>query len=268
MQHPGRINPGDRYHHLVADKHVGYDKRQAAVWEFKCDCGNLTTIRAIDAKNGNTKSCGCFKLVARKTHGMKKSSEYGIWIGIKERCFNKNDLAYHNYGGRGITMSDEWRHGFVAFYRDMGPRPSKDYSIERIDVNGNYCKENCIWATDDVQARNTRKTVKLWYKGREMVQVDIIKEMGINPATFSTWLKRGLNPDEISVYHNNGKWWYRNTIISLIFKAAEFNGDLNKIIQHDDFVIVSVTDIGNGDVVYKLVAKGKPKIYTHLLQQQ
>lgn len=266
MQYPGKINPGERYHHLVADKYAGKNEQGNVLWVFKCDCGNTVTKRAGDVKSGNTQSCGCFKLIVRKTHGMRKSREYHIWTGIKQRCYNKNELGYRHYGGRGIVMSDKWLHSFETFYADMGSCPSEDHSIERVDVNGNYCKENCTWATDAEQAANRRNTVKLRYKGREMLQAHIVKEMGINQGTFNTWLKRGLSPDEIDVYHNSGKWWYRNLIIPCVFKAAVFNGDFSKLISHGNFIVVSATDMGNGDILYKLIAKGKPEDYAYLLQ--
>lgn len=148
----------------------------------------------------------------------------------------------------------------------MGPRPSLDHSIERIDVDGNYCKENCKWADKYEQARNTRRNVKLWYKGREMLQCDIVKEIGVEACTFIRWLKCGLTPDEIGVYYKSGKRYNPVTVIPCIFKAAEFNGDFTELIPHGDYVVVSATDMGCGDILYKLVAKGKPKNYPHLLQ--
>lgn len=265
MKYPGNINPGERFHHLVADKCVGKNNHGKALWVFLCDCGKIVTRMASNVKRGNTQSCGCFKLVVCKTHGMRKSSEYNIWIKIKDRCFNEKNPDYRHYGGRGITMCDEWCHDFAAFYVDMGPRPSKDHSIDRIDVNGSYCKVNCRWATWGEQQANRRNNVWLWYKGREMLQAHIIKEMGINADTFRKWLKCDLTPDEISVYHYSGKWWHQNAIVPCVFNV-EFNGDFSNLIPHDDYVVVSRTVHADNDVRYKLIAKGNPEDYTYLLQ--
>lgn len=91
--------------------------------------------------------------------------EYITWINIRQRCFNKNCKSYQHYGGRGITMSPEWRGSFLTFYKDMGRKPSKNMTIERVDNNGNYTKENCIWATRKTQGRNNRGNKLLTING-------------------------------------------------------------------------------------------------------
>ena len=88
----------------------------------------------------------------------KKNPLYGIYFNIKGRCYNKNCKEYHYYGGRGVGMSDEWFKDFNVFCQDMGERPSKEYSIDRIDVNGNYEKSNCCWSTSHQQHANKRNS--------------------------------------------------------------------------------------------------------------
>lgn len=83
---------------------------------------------------------------AYTTHGMTGSPEYETWLGMRRRCYNPNRSDYARYGGRGITVSQEWKNSFEEFYRDMGPRP-KDHSLERIDNSKEYCKDNCVWAS-------------------------------------------------------------------------------------------------------------------------
>lgn len=94
-------------------------------------------------------------MTAITTHGLSKSPEYRAWLGIKQRCYNKNNRRYRDYGGRGIQICDSWMR-FEQFISDMGPRPSKDHSIDRIDNNGNYTPGNCQWATRSQQQRNKR----------------------------------------------------------------------------------------------------------------
>lgn len=89
-------------------------------------------------------------------HGMSKKPEYSVWVSLKGRCNNKNNTAYKNYGGRGIKICERWSKSFANFYNDMGSKPKKEYSIDRIDTNGNYEPKNCRWTTNIIQGRNQR----------------------------------------------------------------------------------------------------------------
>lgn len=135
--------------------------------ECICECGTSTFVTVPDLKSGNTTSCGCAATEARKankTHGMaqsvsrngRASNEYEIWNGIIGRCEQPKHSSYKYYGARGIKMCDRWRKNFENFYADMGPRPSKQHSIDRIDNDGDYAPENCRWATGKTQFRNSR----------------------------------------------------------------------------------------------------------------
>jgi len=138
--------------------------RQVSV---QCDCGNNSIVVLGSLKSGNTTSCGCYWaewVVTPRKHGHTRkdwvSPEYKTWAGMIYRCENPKAERYPIYGGRGITVCREWRENFDAFLRDMGPKPSPDLSIDRIDVNGNYEPGNCRWATSLEQARNKRPRKK------------------------------------------------------------------------------------------------------------
>ena len=89
--------------------------------------------------------------------GLRWSKEYNSWVGMRSRCHNKNHVDYYAYGARGVVVCDRWRESFVNFYRDMGPKPDATYSIDRIDVNGNYEPSNCRWASKSSQSHNQRQ---------------------------------------------------------------------------------------------------------------
>lgn len=147
-------------------------KRQHTYWVCKCECGTIKSVYSITLKRGLTKSCGCFRddeASRRATrHGAAayrngksiRFKEYKSWIAAKDRCCNPNNVEqYKRYGARGIKVCDEWLHDFEKFYADMGPCPNPTFSLDRIDVDKGYCKENCIWSSKTAQARNRRSII-------------------------------------------------------------------------------------------------------------
>lgn len=130
-------------------------------WLCKCECGNTCVVASCDLTSGHTQSCGCKKYESHnKTHGLKQTPLYGVWSSMKERCNVKSCSSYKYYGARGITVCDEWSNDFMAFHRwAMKNGYSDGLSIERIDVNGNYCPENCKWIPIKNQPWNRTDTV-------------------------------------------------------------------------------------------------------------
>jgi len=130
-------------------------KRQASVWLCLCDCGNTKKLEYNLIVKNRVKSCGCLHrdtMKARISHGMNESSIYRRWAAMKRRC----NLGLVNYGARGITYSEDWEK-FENFYRDMSSGFEDSLELDRIDVNGNYCKENCRWVTHSENNYNKNK---------------------------------------------------------------------------------------------------------------
>lgn len=153
----------------------------------RCDCGTVKDIPAGAVTGGCTKSCGCLDrdiLVARNTtHGMSSLPEYKLWKDMRARCNNPSNKFYFRYGGRGISVSPEWQSSFENFYKDMGPRPARRMSIERIENDGHYCKSNCKWATPIEQANNRSSTRLVTYKGSTQSLSAWCRELNINLST-------------------------------------------------------------------------------------
>lgn len=148
-----------------------YRKGTNYYWKCVCDCGKERICCAGNLRKKVTTSCGCFRneqiVKSCGTHGHAsngKTSTYKIWKGIKARTRNPNSQCYTYYGARGIDVCNEWFNSFEAFLRDMGERP-EGLTIERVDNNKGYCKENCRWASYAEQGQNKRDTVRLTYKG-------------------------------------------------------------------------------------------------------
>lgn len=148
----GRLTVVER--HGVKDGH--------AAWLCKCDCGNTTVVNGRNLRNGRTTSCGCYHkeiLINRsKTHGMSKTRLYRIWHNMKNRCFYTKDKHFNDYGGRGITVCDEWKNDFESFKKwSLSNGYSDELTIDRINNDGNYEPSNCRWVTMKEQCKNRTK---------------------------------------------------------------------------------------------------------------
>lgn len=176
---------GQRFGRYTVLERNGVGAHGMAAWLCECDCGVRKTVVGNNLRQGNVVSCGCYQKevatrngVATKKHGEARTPTYKTWIAMKARCFNPSDHAYGQYGGRGITVCERWTNSYELFLEDMGRRP-RGTSIERIDVNGNYEPQNCVWATPKQQTRNRRCTIKVVYQGEEMPLIQAAEQSGI-----------------------------------------------------------------------------------------
>lgn len=151
---------GRRFGRLKVISRHHREKGGQYLWECICDCGEKVIKRGNGLQSGNTKSCGCYRAEiagARfRTHSSSSIPEYRVWLAMRRRCIRPQAQDFADYGGRGITVCDEWVSSFEFFMGDMGRRPSSAYSIERLNNDGNYEPTNCIWATRSEQVRNRR----------------------------------------------------------------------------------------------------------------
>ena len=159
---------GQKYGRLtVLDRgpdHVRKSGRKIVQWNCICDCGNKIVVSASDLRSGHTQSCGCYMIdrikEANTRHGKTDSRLYNVWASMRERCYCPTLPTYPRYGGRGIKMCDEWYNSYLEFERwalnngyDENALRGK-CTIDRIDVNGNYCPENCRWVDQKTQMSN------------------------------------------------------------------------------------------------------------------
>lgn len=174
-------------------------ERRRSWWACKCECGNCSVVDSAKLTSGWSRSCGCLQkdVVANRctTHGQSRrkfrSPEYKVWSGMLSRCDNQNATGFKDYGGRGIRVCERWMNSFENFYADMGPRPTAQHEIDRIDVNGNYEPSNCKWVTKKQNARNTRKSRFI--------------EIGGETLCIGEWAERtGVSADSIRGRINNG----------------------------------------------------------------
>lgn len=178
---------GQRFGRLVVTGFSCY-RHSRKYWFCKCDCGNVHVVEGGHLKSGHTKSCGCLQPeVAKKAmfkHNECHTRLHNTWINMCGRCSNPRHSRYKHYGKRGISVCQEWRSNYTAF-RDwaLSNGYKNDLTIDRINVNGNYCPENCRWATNAQQSVNKQNSIVVEYHGRTQPLSVWCKELGIKYTT-------------------------------------------------------------------------------------
>lgn len=164
-----RLNlTGEKYGGITVLEYDSNDKFGHSKWKCICSCGKEFVAIGDNLKRHHYLSCGC-KNPAKtgdisRTHGMTNTRFYNIWDNMKRRCQNKNNKSFSYYGGRGITVCEKWE-SFDGFCKDMYDTYSEKMTLERVDVNSGYFKENCTWIPHKMQSRNKRNTVKIYFNG-------------------------------------------------------------------------------------------------------
>lgn len=184
---------GQRFGRLTVIKPVE-SKNKLTRWLCMCSCGKQVIVATRSLRRGDTRSCGCLHTEISKmlhlTHGKTNTRLHNIWSGMKERCYNQNCEKYHLYGGRGVSICDEWKNSFETFYSWAITNGYKEgLSIDRIDNQKGYFPENCRWLTQAEQMRNTTVNHWLTCNGKTMVLMDWAKELNLSETTILKRLK-------------------------------------------------------------------------------
>jgi hypothetical protein len=210
---------GQKFNRLTVLSFSHVDEWGNAVWNCKCDCGNLTQVGKWRLSKGYTKSCGCLieenRAKALTTHGHTKkttglSREYKAWMHMKQRCSPKTLDKRKDYFERGIAVSERWLHSFENFFVDMGKCPP-GMTLDRIDNDKGYSKENCRWASNVTQCNNQRSNVWWEYGGQRLTIIQWARELGVKPTLLRGRRALGWPVDKILSTPDlkNRRWFKR-----------------------------------------------------------
>jgi hypothetical protein len=197
---------GQVFGRLTAIAEHGRSEAGRVLWRCQCACGVERIVLAGSLTRGQTVSCGCRhrplpppkppkpQTKRQQVVATKRTKEYQAWASMINRCYNDRSPWFKHYGGRGIEVCDRWLYTPVWFIKDMGDAPSKSHSLERIDNDGPYSPENCVWALPKDQGRNRRTNKVISFCGTKATAVEWAEFIGISPAAFHSRLRRGMPP--------------------------------------------------------------------------
>jgi len=218
------VSKNQKFGRLTTTRFLGNGGKGANYWECVCDCGKTHKVKTAYLNNGAIKSCGCAQRDAireigtkTKTHGLTKTKEFRTWAGMRERCRNKNNKTYADYGGRGITVCKRWGK-FENFLVDMGNAPTQKHTLERKNNDKGYSPSNCKWATWKEQGRNKSNNVNIEYKGETKCLFAWAEDYGIDPKRLWARLDRG--------------WSFEKSVttpVVLIRRLVEYKGQVKTL---------------------------------------
>lgn len=201
---------GKKSNHLTVVGVAPDKKGKRFLLDCVCDCGKHKYVLPYQFLNGAVKSCGCIMNQDKKTHGYSKHPLYGEWFAMVNRCYNPKSSNYERYGGRGITVCDEWKNSpenFIKWVEENGGHPPRT-TLDRINNEKGYSPDNCRWANIYEQQNNTRANIRLEVKGEIKTMAEWCRLYGINAETLRGRLKRGwevekaiTTPTNKSMYH-------------------------------------------------------------------
>lgn len=236
---------GKKFNRLTAVEYKGSEK-----WLFRCDCGNEKIMSASDVRLGKAKSCGCIhkEMLSKRetTHGMSKTRLYSVWRGMKVRCYNENSEEFHRYGGRGITVCDEWlgKYGFKNFaewayksgYDENAERGQ--CTIDRIDNDKGYSSDNCRWIT--IKEQQTNKMEHKWEINGESHTLDEWEKIsGLTKETIRQRIRNGWSEDDVLIVPKRGE----DGFYTQQSKRIEFNGEKHTISEWSRIIGISEATI-------------------------
>lgn len=218
------VKEGDRFGRLTVirelKKPVSLINSHHRLIELRCDCGQEISALLNNLRRGLTQSCGCFRherqVESNTTHGMSGTHLWHTWVKIRERCSDPQDISYCYYGARGISVCEEWME-FMPFYTwAISNGYNNELTIDRIDVNGNYCPENCRWETMIVQQNNRRNNIRFLFNGQMLTIPEICRSFGFPKISHRViWQK--IHRDGLSI--NDAVLTYKEYIEQVIVKA-------------------------------------------------
>lgn len=199
---------GRQFHYLTVLYRVPNKAPKRARWKCRCVCGREVEVDAKDLrrKDRHTMSCGCMKgkLIGERqqTHGMSRHPAWAVWHSMRQRCLDPSHKAYHNYGGRGITICTDWLNSFEAFWQDMGPSYQPGLDLDRIDNSKGYSPENCRWTTRKINSRNRRTNRVIDTPLGRMTVSELSERIGIGETTLLYRLDHGWPTESLCTRPN------------------------------------------------------------------